>query len=147
MKTILKAPLFLLPLLFLVSCATEQYYANAVNSWQGAPQEAVYRVWGYPNRVKTLPSGHKLLVYRSEMRGRDPVYSTPGTTSVTTGRHGRTSVTTTEGTVSGGGTYDYKCMTWFELNKRGRVVNTSFRGNNCVATKQFMMTHVYNGVG
>lgn len=147
MKRLLTLFSALILTLLLVGCATEQYYANAVNSWQGAPQEAVYHVWGYPNRTNKLPNGHQVLVYRSVMKGRDPIYSTPGSTSVVTNPNGRTRVTTTESTLSGGGTYDYECRTWFELNRKGRVVNTSFRGNNCVATKQFMMMHLYNGIG
>lgn len=138
--------LFVVLLLGLLSaCATQQYYANAVHSWQGASQEQVYRVWGYPNRIQRLPNGHKLLVYKEEERGRNPIYSTPATTSVQTKADGTTDVYTTAGSISGGGSYVYKCTTWFELNRKGQVVNTSFRGNNCVATKGFMLKHVYQG--
>lgn len=128
----------------LTACATQQYYAGAVNSWQGANQEEVYRTWGYPNRVNKLPNGHKVLVYRYKERVRQPVYSSPGSTTVIQGRH-RTRVISTGPTYSGGGSYQLNCTTWFELGKHGRVVNTSFRGNDCVATKEFMMMHTYQG--
>ncbi len=139
--------LFLITLLLslLSACATQQYYANAVHSWQGASQEEVYRVWGYPKRIQRLPNGHKVLVYHEEERGRNPIYSTPATTSVQTKSDGTTNVYTTAGSISGGGSYDYKCTTWFELNHKGQVVNTNFRGNNCVATKDFMLRHIYQG--
>lgn len=128
----------------LSSCATQQYYASAVNSWQGANQEQVYHVWGYPDRVEKLPNGHKVLVYRNRIHGRNPVYRNPGSTTVI--NRGRTTEVYTKGpSYSGGGSYDLRCTTWFELGKNHRVVNTSFRGNNCVATKNFMMSHTYQG--
>jgi hypothetical protein len=129
----------------LASCATQQYYAATINTWQGANQEQVYRTWGYPNKIRKLPNGNKLLIYREREQGSEPVFAIPGTTTVEQGRRGHTRVVTTQGTISGGGSYDLRCTTWFELNKKGRVVNTSFRGNNCVATKQFMMNHTYQG--
>lgn len=128
----------------LAGCATQQYYAGAVNSWQGASQNELYHVWGYPNRVNKLPNGHKVLVYRYKERVREPMYSTPAATTVIRTRH-RTRIIHTDTTYSGGRSYDLRCTTWFELGKHGRVVNTSFRGNDCVATKQFMMMHSYQG--
>lgn len=131
--------------LLLAACATQQYYGAAVNSWQGANQEAIYHVWGYPNQIKRLPNGHQLLVYHFRERGRNPVYHTPGSTRVVQNKEGATQVMTTGPSVSGGGTYDLRCTTWFELGSNGRVTNTSFRGNDCVATKNFMMMHTYQG--
>jgi len=130
----------------LAACATQQYYANTVTSWNGADQEQVYQTWGYPNRIQRLPNGHRVLVYHQEERGRNPVFSTPASTSVETTPGGATRVFTTGGSISGGGTYDYKCTTWFELNRKGRVINTTFKGNNCVATKNFMLAHIYRGL-
>ena len=129
----------------LSACATQQYYSNAVNSWVGADQEQVYRTWGYPDKIQRLPNGHKVLRYHDEEHGRDPIYSTPASTSVQTKSDGSTHIYTTGGSISGGGTFDYKCTTWFEIDRKGRVVNTSFRGNNCVATKNFMLAHTYQG--
>lgn len=145
MKKLNQFLIIALCLSLLSACATQQYYSNAVHSWQGASQEQVYRVWGYPNQVQRLPNGHKVLVYHEEERGRNPIFSTPATTSVETKSDGTTRVYTTGGSISGGGSYDYRCTTWFEIDHKGRVVNTSFRGNNCVATKDFMLAHVYRG--
>ena len=129
----------------LSACASQQYYANSVASWSGATQEQVYRVWGYPQRIQRLPNGHRVLVYREEEKGRNPIFSTPASTTVATTPHGATRVFTTSGSVSGGGTYDYKCTTWFEINHQGQVVNTHLSGNNCLATKNFMLAHTYRG--
>lgn len=128
----------------LQSCATQQYYANAVHSWYGANQNYVYRVWGYPDKIRKLPNGHKVLMYRDIEKGRTPVYTTPGTRTVVRER-GRKRVIETGPTVSGGEEYTNKCITGFEINRKGRVVNASFRGNNCIATQQFMQQHIYRG--
>lgn len=138
----------LLPILaslLLTACATQENYAAAVNSWQGADQEAVYRVWGYPNKIDTLPNGNKLLVYRDVDKGQNPVYTTPGSTSVVTNPNGTSQVNVVSATVSGGNTYYYECNTWFELSSKGKVLNTSFRGNNCIADKNFLNTHLNQG--
>lgn len=144
MKKLYYSSVLLALSVFLAACATQQYYAGAVNSWQGAKQEELYRVWGYPTRVNKLPNGHKVLVYRERQRVQEPVYSNPGTTTVIQHRR-RTEVITTNPTYSGGGSYVLACTTWFEIGKHGRIVNTSYRGNDCVATKEFMMTHTYQG--
>jgi hypothetical protein len=122
----------------IMSCATEQNYALAVHSWRGGTENDLYRVWGYPNRVEKLPNGHNLLVYKQVERGTNPVYSNPGSTTVQTGPNGQTYVNTTPATVSGGGSYNYNCTTWFELDNTGTIIGTNFRGNNCVANQSFI---------
>ncbi len=122
----------------LAACATPQNYQLAVNSWQGASADSLFHVWGYPNRIQKMPSGHQLYVYSYRDKGRYPVYTTPGSTTVQTGRHGRTFVQTTGPVVSGGGSYDFRCKTWFEVNQKNIIVNTSFRGNDCLATSEFL---------
>ena len=137
MKRILGLVSSLVLTALLVACASTQNYDMAVRSWQGANEKQLNHIWGYPNHVRKMPSGHRLLIYRVVNRGRYPVYSAPGYTSVETsgGTTRVTSVPTTEG---GGGSYDYRCTTWFEVNGKKRVVNTSFRGNGCVATDSFL---------
>ncbi|PHQ81455.1 MAG: hypothetical protein COB66_02175 [Coxiella sp. (in: Bacteria)] len=120
----------------LVACANEQNYAVAVRSWQGASERQLFNVWGYPDKIQRM-SGRKLLVYRTVDKGSYPTYSTPGYTSVSTSG-GATTVNTTSPTSGGGGDYDFRCTTWFEINKSGRIANTSFRGNGCVATDSFL---------
>jgi hypothetical protein len=128
-------------ILLLSGCATEANYAAAVYSWRGASQSSLYTVWGYPNKVQTLPNGHKLLVYKYENKGVNPTYYTPGSTNVRTNRYGDTRVSSSSGYYSGGGSYDYNCMTQFELSRKGYVLNASFRGNNCVGTQDFALQY------
>ena len=121
----------------LSGCATRANYSRAVVSWKGAVSSKLTDAWGYPDRIKSLVNGHKLYVYRREERGQLPVVMTPGYTSVQT-RDGLTTVTSMPPTMSGGGSYDLRCNTWFEVNRRGRIVKTRFRGNNCVGTDNFV---------
>ncbi|MCH9744057.1 MAG: hypothetical protein K0U29_03900 [Gammaproteobacteria bacterium] len=120
----------------LVACATENNYSLAVRSWQGGNENALFRAWGYPDRIQRI-NGQRILVYRSVDKGRNPTFTSPGQTTVESGG-GTTIVTSSPTVVSGGGTYHYYCTTWFAVNKAGRIVNTSFRGNNCVADKSFV---------
>ena len=128
--------------LVLTGCATSQNYAKAVNSWRGVSVNKLTSVWGYPNRIDNLSSGRKLYIYNSIRRGNYPTQVSPGYTSVnTTG--GQTYVTSVPTTYSGGGSYDYRCKTWFEIGG-GKVVNTSFRGNNCLGSDAFAVRYGYN---
>lgn len=127
-------------LLLLAACATQQNYAMTVSSWHGQAQQQLYRVWGYPDQIEKLPTGNNLLIYRQVEHGSNPVYTTPGSTTVQTNSSG-TYINSTQGYTSGGGSYYYSCTTWFELDSKGNIVNTSFRGNNCAATKNFVMQY------
>lgn len=137
-------PVILASVIFLSGCATVQNYRVAVQSWHGATSAELFRIWGYPNQIRRLPDRNTLYVYRYEDRGRAPVFTTPGYTSVTT-REGNTVVTHVPTTVSGGETYNYHCTTWFEVNRKNRIIGTSFRGNSCTATEQAMRTNARPG--
>lgn len=130
-------PTLLSATLLLSACASIDNYRVAVQSWHGATSSQLFRVWGYPNQIRRLPDGNTLYVYRYEDRGRSPIFTTPGYTSVTT-KEGNTLVTHVPTTVSGGETYDYHCTTWFEINRKNRIIGTSFRGNSCTATAAAM---------
>ena len=120
----------------LSGCATTANYARAVNSWHGADASKLITVWGYPDRIRRLPNGHQLYIYKTDQHGRNPVIMTPGYTTVQN-QAGMTTVTSIPPTISGGGYYDLHCKTWFEINRRSRVVRSRFRGNNCVGTDDF----------
>lgn len=131
--------------LLLASCVSEtsENYQQALNSWDGASYNDVVKVWGYPNQTKRAPSGNKLYVYSESEKGRNPVIETPGQTSVVT-KGDKTTVSTVGGMKTGGGSYHLDCTTWFEVNNAGVVVNTSLRGNNCVADQSFVNSHSRN---
>ena len=122
--------------LLLVGCATTQNYSLAVNSWQGGNVHSLFKTWGYPNRILTLPHGHRLYIYSYRDHGETPSTVFPGYTTISQ-RHGTTFVSSTPPMVMGGTEYDMRCTTWFEANKQGRIVGTSFRGNSCSGTQSF----------
>lgn len=126
--------------LILTACATAQNYQMALSSWQGASMNQLVRVWGYPNRESRAPDGNRLYVYHFEQKGHTPIMQSGGGTSVVQ-QGNNVSVSTSPTIVSGGGTYDLNCLTWVEVNHRGIIVNTAFRGNNCVATQDFLESH------
>lgn len=142
LKSYRKPLLVILPLL-LAACATNQNYMLALRSWQGASINELVRVWGYPTKRGKAPDGNVLYIYHSQDKGRNPIYRTGGTTTITQKKHHEVKVTTTSPVYQGGGTYDYECTTWFEVNKKNIIVNTSARGNNCVGTDDFLKTHRY----
>ena len=109
-----------------------------MHSWQGAQDKQLFSMWGYPNKIQRLDNQHKLLIYRTVSKGTYPTTTTPGYTSVTTSGGGQTTVTSTSGSTMGGGSYDFRCTTWFEINRSGQIINTSFRGNGCTATDSFV---------
>jgi len=126
--------------LMLTGCATTKNYQLAVNSWQGANENQLFGVWGYPNRIQKLPNGHRLLLYRTHYRGRYPIVTIPGYTSVRT-QNNQTMVNSQPSMVSGGGSYDLQCVTWFEVNRKGVILQGRFRGNNCEGAKSFVRAY------
>ena len=127
----------------LSGCATERNYALAVHSWINKPINKLLPVWGYPNKIMKLTNGHKLYVYRSHHHVRNPVTTIPGYTSIQS-QAGRTTIYSSPPVVTGGGSYNLRCDTWFEINRHAVIVNARFRGNNCVARQQFIQSY---GVG
>jgi hypothetical protein len=137
MKQLFRVKLLVLMCLSLVACATSENYRQAINSWQGGTAGRLTHVWGYPDRYQRLDNGNKLYIYNFHVHGTNPTYMNPGSTTVDT-HHGHTYVQTTGASMSGGGSYDLRCKAWFEVNHEGRIVNTSFRGNDCLMTKDEM---------
>lgn len=129
-----------MPLFLLAGCATTANYAAAVNSWQGATVSSLFKKWGYPNRILKLPNGNRLYVYRYVNRGQTPATVFPGYTTVDSYR-GETYVSSVPPTIIGGESYDLRCVTWFEANRRNRIIGMSFRGNNCATTTTISQTY------
>ena len=50
-------------LLFITSCATNASYEKLLNSWVGAPVDALIYSWGPPHEEYTYTSGHRQIVY------------------------------------------------------------------------------------
>lgn len=120
----------------LVGCATPQNYAAAVNSWQGAPESALKREWGHPTHVHVLGNGNELLTYR--VVEHEPVSKTyspaPGFVRLSP-QNNNTVVMSHPSVRMGHHEATFWCETSFEVNKRGVIVDTRYKGNNCVTTQ------------
>ena len=86
-----------------------------MNSWQGAPLDAVIAQWGYPHQEQTI-AGHKLYrwFYTKNV-------AMPATVNVI----GNTAF------VSGGGNIRGDCVRTLEVNEKNVVIKWEWSGNNC----------------
>ena len=113
----------------LTACGTVQNYNAAVTSWKNASANQLYTVWGYPNTIKKLPNGNQLLTYVTVDRVKSPTVISQNEEKTHT-------------VITGGDVTVYRCTTWFEVNRQQTIVNATFKGNNCLATKAFLNQHL-----
>lgn len=118
--------------LAVVSCSSPQNYAKAVNSWEGAPAHALVQQWGHPAEVETLRNGNKQYFYHSVEEETLPKGYAPTLTSRLSPQN--LNALSRPSDVVRGNRYTFVCDTTFEVNPQGRIIKTSFQGNNCVAT-------------
>ena len=119
-------------IVILSGCATVQNYEWAVHSWEGAPAHALLQRWGHPNQTEQLANGRQVYLYHTAARG---TYATPGT-GISGVLPARSDAAMISLRVPYGGSYAFECKTWFEVNKNGRIVHVSFRGNDCVFSEK-----------
>lgn len=122
--------------IFLVSCAlfpTSAKYQIKVDSWKGRNVNHLIHSWGYPNKIIQSPEGNKVYVYHYKQVGRYPIIYHPGSTTVVNNGKGDTYINSSQGYYSGGGRYNYSCTTWFEISDSHKIINVTFRGNDCVS--------------
>ena len=116
--------------LALTACGTVQNYDAAITSWKNAPAEKLYAVWGYPRTIKRLPNGNQVLTYVEVNKIKSPTIVSQNEDK-------------THAVITGGDVTVYHCTTWFEVNKNQRIVNATFKGNNCSATESYLKSHQY----
>ena len=129
--------------LILSGCATlfpayQQNYVQTVQSWEGASESSLYKVWGYADQTQTLGNGNTLLIYDDEWEDTVP-------TTVTRYKTGAGEHQQLHETISPGGWKSYSCKTQFELNAKKIIVNTSVKGDSCghhnMADQAFIDSH------
>ena len=119
--------LFLIPVLFLLSCATTAGYSKLLDSWMGSSADSLVSKWGPPSNVYVKDNGEKMLTF---VRGGQVYMPGSQTTTGSIGPFG-TINSTTYG--SPGTMINLNCTTTFTISTENKVVDWSWRGNNCYA--------------
>lgn len=125
-----KAFISLIFVLVLTGCVTTANYQQTLNQWYGAQIQDLINVWGYPDSSLKLPNGDTVYMYVHKQLYTSPMYPTPMFTPVGVPIYSGGFYNTV-----GTQTVSLYCRTWFEVNKKGVIVNTQFEGNNCVANR------------
>ena len=112
-------------LLFLGGCASHEKFVQKYNSWVGQDINTFIRTVGYPDTTYKLPNHNTVYVYS---RTRLVSYPSMG---IGFGGYGYPF-----GYGIGYSTADVdlkQCKLYLEVNKKGKIVNWSSRGNSCVS--------------
>lgn len=115
-------------------CATQAKYQAKLATWEGKPIQQFIDAWGYPNNTVKLENNQTAYVYENTKIVSSPPMQTSG--AIVPIRDGdRVGYIAMPGPVVGGQTYSLNCTTWVIINDNTqKIVKTSFRGNNCVAS-------------
>ena len=120
-------------ILILAACNNTRYYANAVNSWQGASAHALFHHWGAPNEITQLPHGNRMYLYRRVERETFSQTYLPATTRVSAQEP--SALLSRPSSLRRDRVHTFWCNTWFEVNPHAVIVNTRFTGNHCATTE------------
>jgi hypothetical protein len=131
---------------FVTGCATEEGYKQILNSWVGADVDQLVMSWGPPDRGYKLNSGGSVLEYGSQRTVTTGGYTTykPVTTyqsGSVYGNYGGSALysgssTTYVPQTSPVYTYDYTCVTRFNVGENNKIVSWSYEGNDCRAVEE-----------
>ncbi len=135
-KKVMQLGLLSSAVILLVGCGGARNYATAVNSWQGAPESALVRDWGHPTHVSHLSNGNTAYMYRVVVH--EPVTKTyaPAPGFVRLSPQNNNTVALSHPSISPTHRGEsFWCETTFEVNKRGVIVDTHYKGNNCVTSE------------
>ncbi|WP_119329319.1 hypothetical protein [Cysteiniphilum halobium] len=128
-----KAIILIISSLIITACATTAKYRAILDQWHGQSIDHFVQMWGYPNKTLKLANNQTAYIYSDRQIVSTPITQMP--TNITTVQNGNnTTVISTPGAIIGGQTYSLACTTWIVFdNKTKKIVNTTFRGNNCVS--------------
>ena len=135
-------------LLLLNSCATNGSYEKILNSWVGAPADALIYYWGPPHGEYTYADGHRQIGYLHQHGEqiknlkyyvRDATYESAGVTGyklLNPGDcpcyYGSSEIEYEEKIIKSSSLYLW-CETRFAINPDGIITNWKWVGNYCVA--------------
>ncbi|BAF72299.1 hypothetical protein [Sulfurovum sp. NBC37-1] len=125
MKQYIKAVLFANIVILFAGCASHEKFVQKYNSWVGQDIKTFIHAVGYPDTTYKLPNHNTVYVYA---RTRLVSYPSMG---IGFGGYGYPF-----GYGIGYSTADVdlkQCKLYLEVNKKGKIVNWSSRGNSCVS--------------
>ncbi|KYJ87669.1 hypothetical protein AS592_11290 [Sulfurovum riftiae] len=125
MSNTMKTVLIVFSLLFFSGCASHEKFVQRYNSWVGQDIDTFIKTVGYPDTTYKLPNHNTVYVYS---RSRLVTYPSMG---FGFGGYGYPF-----GYGIGYSTADVElkqCKLYLEVNRKGKIVRWSSRGNNCVS--------------
>lgn len=127
-------------LILLSGCASSngKYYQQAVQSWEGANVQGLIKTWGSPDKRVVGPTGNTVLVYQNQSYSAYNSMSSPaiGVHFSGTGHPVITTAPSTNNSVTRGA-MTLTCITVFEVDRKGTIVDTSTQGNSCYSNQSF----------
>lgn len=117
----------------LAACATDNYYAQALNSWHGNNLSTLFKVWGAPDQVLPIPNGNTYYIYNSQSVQSAPGPYVPSFFAYNNPGSGNKAVVGTVMLQSPPTLYVLSCRTWFEVDKNSNIINAGAKGNYCYA--------------
>lgn len=110
----------------LLGCASTDGYKKVLDSWIGVSEDRLFDSWGYPASSFEAPNGNTVYIYSSSGQ-----FTMPTQTNSTYSAYGNSVYG--QSTTTGGQTVNLSCITYFEVDNVGFVVDWRFKGNNCRA--------------
>ena len=123
MKKIVNLLLFIVIMLSVTACSSDEFMNTAMQSWVGYSLDDVIKQWGYPKDEKTF-GGKKLLYWPNNTA----IYI-PQTYSTNVNYYVNTAYTNT--TSYGGGYQNFYCNRILEVDKNNKIIGYQWEGNNC----------------
>jgi hypothetical protein len=134
--------------LLLSSCATNGSYEKILNSWVGAPADALTYYWGPPHKEYAYTDGHRQIGYFHQHGEhiKDLKYYVPESTYESAGvtgynplnpgdcpcYYGNSEIEYEEKIIKSSNLYLW-CETRFAIDSKGIITNWKWTGNYCVA--------------
>lgn len=124
--------------ILLSSCATTaNYYPQTVHSWQNGKATELVRAWGVPDEKVVLSNGHQVYVYKTETYKSGNATYTPQIVLAVRDGHPFLTEKPNKNFATRRPGPQVTCVTMFEADKKGTIVQTQTKGSNCSAGVRF----------
>lgn len=125
--------------ILLSSCATTMpnYYPQTVSSWSGGKSTQLIKQWGIPDQKIVLNNGHVIYLYKTtRYTGNHTSYAPAISINY---QHGRPILVSSPNPnfLTNRANSTVECVTLFEADASGKIINQQMKGPNCYANKVF----------